>query len=41
MILSEPLLEATNGNKEKAISLSGLSRSQFYEKLKEIDWKEE
>jgi two-component system response regulator HydG len=35
------ILEATNGNKEKAIPLSGLSRSQFYEKLKEIDSKEE
>ena len=35
------ILKATNGNREKAIFLSGLSRSQFYEKLKEIDSKEE
>jgi DNA-binding NtrC family response regulator len=30
------LLEKTQGNKEKAAKLSGLSRSQFFEKLKEI-----
>jgi DNA-binding NtrC family response regulator len=35
------LLEGTGGNKEKAIPLSGLSRSQFYEKLKEINLTEE
>lgn len=35
------ILEATGGNKEKAISLSGLGRTQFYEKLKEIDLSEE
>lgn len=35
------LLKATGGNKERAVSLSGLSRSQFYEKLKEIDLREE
>ncbi|MGA9994548.1 MAG: sigma 54-interacting transcriptional regulator [Pyrinomonadaceae bacterium] len=35
------ILEATGGNKEKAIALSGLSRSQFYEKLKEISSREE
>ena len=35
------ILKATSGNREKAISLSGLSRSQFYEKLKEIDLREE
>jgi DNA-binding NtrC family response regulator len=34
------ILEATNGNREKAVFLSGLSRSQFYEKLKEIDKEE-
>jgi DNA-binding NtrC family response regulator len=31
------ILEAAGGNKEKAIALSGLGRTQFYEKLKEID----
>lgn len=31
------ILKATNGNREKAASLSGLSRSQFYEKLKELE----
>lgn len=35
------ILEATGGNKENAISLSGLGRTQFYEKLKEIDSSEE
>jgi DNA-binding NtrC family response regulator len=35
------LLEATGGNKEKAIPLSGLSRSQFYEILKEVGSGEE
>lgn len=35
------ILKATNGNKEKAVFLSGLSRSQFYEKLKEIDSRED
>jgi two-component system, NtrC family, response regulator HydG len=35
------LLKVTDGNRERAISLSGLSRSQFYEKLKEIDLSEE
>lgn len=30
------LLAHTNGNRESAIRLSGLSRSQFFEKLKEI-----
>jgi DNA-binding NtrC family response regulator len=31
------ILSLTNGNKESAAKLSGLSRAQFYEKLKEID----
>jgi DNA-binding NtrC family response regulator len=31
------ILNITNGNKESAAKLSGLSRAQFYEKLKEID----
>jgi DNA-binding NtrC family response regulator len=35
------ILEATGGSKEKAISLSGLGRTQFYEKLKEIDSSDE
>ncbi len=30
------LLAHTNGNKEAAVKLSGLSRSQFFEKIKEI-----
>ena len=30
------LLEYTNGNRESAIKLSGLSRSRFFEKLKEL-----
>lgn len=37
LIYFRSILEATGGNKEKAISLSGLGRTQFYEKLKEID----
>lgn len=31
------ILTVTNGNKESAAKLSGLSRAQLYEKLKEID----
>ena len=31
------VLSVTNGNKESAAKLSGLSRAQLYEKLKEID----
>jgi DNA-binding NtrC family response regulator len=31
------ILSVTNGNKESAAKLSGLSRAQLYEKLKEID----
>jgi DNA-binding NtrC family response regulator len=31
------ILNVTNGNKESAAKLSGLSRAQLYEKLKEID----
>jgi DNA-binding NtrC family response regulator len=31
------LLTVTNGNKESAAKLSGISRAQLYEKLKEID----
>jgi DNA-binding NtrC family response regulator len=30
------LLSETNGNKEAAVKLSGLSRSQFFEKIKEL-----
>jgi len=37
VIYFRALLETTRGNKEKAISMSGLGRTQFYEKLKEIE----
>lgn len=34
------ILKAAGGNREKAVALSGLSRSQFYEKLKDLESEE-
>lgn len=39
VIYFRELLSYTNGNREEAVRLSGLSRSQFFEKLKEVSKK--